>query len=118
MAGKIGEWFCNALEINSPSKVMMRLSESVPEGVAEGMIKGLPYIQRAGNEMTNAIKNIKMPHDISVQPIQSAPAMSQPQTPINVTVYSVLDGKIVSKSIQKDITQAQAANMRMKGVLI
>lgn len=118
MAGKIGEWFSNALEINSPSKVMMRLSESVPEGVAEGMIKGLPYIQRAGNEMTNAIKNIKMPHDISVQPIQSAPAMSQPQTPINVTVYSVLDGKIVSKSVQKDITQAQAANMRMKGVLI
>ena len=44
--------------------------------------------------------------------------MSQPQTPINVTVYSVLDGKIVSKSVQKDITQAQAANMRMKGVLI
>lgn len=59
-----------------------------------------------------------MPRDISVKPIQSAPAMSQPQTPINVTVYSVLDGKIVSKSVQKDITQAQAANMRMKGVLI
>ena len=38
---------------------MMRLSESVPEGVAEGMIKALPYIQKAGNEMTNAIKNIK-----------------------------------------------------------
>lgn len=118
MAGKIGEWFSNALEINSPSKVMMRLSESVPEGVAEGMIKGLPYIQRAGDEMVNAIKNIKMPRDISAQPIQSAPAMSQPESPINVTVYSVLDGKIVSKSVQKDITKTQTAAMRAKGALV
>lgn len=118
MAGNIAKWFGGTLDIHSPSRVMEDLAEWVPAGVAEGMIKGLPYIQRAGNEMTNAIKNIKIPHDISVQPIQSAPAMSQPQTPINVTVYSVLDGKIVSKSVQKDITKTQTAAMRAKGALV
>ena len=118
MAGNIAKWFGGTLDIHSPSRVMEDLAEWVPIGVAESMIKGLPYIQRAGNEMTNAIKNIKIPHDISVQPIQSAPAMSQPQTPINVTVYSVLDGKIVSKSVQKDITKTQTAAMRAKGALV
>ena len=68
--------------------------------------------------MTNAIKNIKMPRDISVRPMQSAPSMSQLQTPINVTVYSMLDGKIVSKSVQKDITKTQTAAMRAKGALV
>ena len=49
--------------------------------------------------------------------LTGAPTMNNNDQQINLTVYSVLDGQIISKTVQKNISKAQTGRMRVKGAL-
>lgn len=60
-AGDIAGWFKGKLEIASPSKVMVKLAKWVPEGVAVGIEKSIPVVDKAvslmADTMTNAVQD-------------------------------------------------------------
>ena len=107
-----------AFDSHSPSKrAADEIGIFVPAGIAEGEIKGLPYIAAANKKIEAEMNkiNVLQSRFTMATRAQSLPAESRA---INVTVYSVLDGKIVSKSVQKDITNTQGAMLRAKGALV
>jgi hypothetical protein len=124
ISGKILDAFYNKLDINSPSKVMRdKVGMSITEGIAVGEEKGLPYITKANKKITDQMKNISIPQigrykfaGIS-ENLTGAPTMNNNDQQINLTVYSVLDGQIISKTVQKNISKAQTGRMRVKGAL-
>ena len=53
LAGNVGKWFSDKLDIHSPSRVMIGIAKWVPEGVAVGIEKGLPIVENAVSTMTD-----------------------------------------------------------------
>ncbi|MGO2892106.1 MAG: tape measure protein [Enterococcus devriesei] len=53
LAGNVGKWFSDKLDIHSPSRVMIGIAKWVPEGVAVGIEKGLPIVKNAVSTMTD-----------------------------------------------------------------
>lgn len=101
-------------EIQAP--MMMRAVPSPVTNIGEA-------IRSANEAMTYAAMSIGRPGsglNISIKEavgrINNVPTSNERQQIINLTTYSVLDGKIISKTVQKDITGSQMAQMRMKGV--
>lgn len=60
-AGDVGGWFKDKLKIASPSKVMIGIAKWVPEGVAVGIEKSLPVVDKAvslmADTMTSAVQD-------------------------------------------------------------
>lgn len=54
IANSVTNIISSALKINSPSKVMMPIGSSVPEGMAVGMLGGVGFINDAGTTLANA----------------------------------------------------------------
>lgn len=111
IASAIQDTFIGRLIIGSPSKWMEREAYFVPEGAAIGIKKGIPLVKEANEEMINAIGGF---NPLSASANLTAPGFETSQT-IDLTTYCYLDGKIVSKTVQKDITKQQSANIRAKG---
>lgn len=53
LAGNVGKWFSDKLDIHSPSRVMIGIAKWIPEGVAVGIEKGLPIVENAVSTMTD-----------------------------------------------------------------
>ncbi|HEQ3527931.1 TPA: phage tail tape measure protein [Bacillus cereus] len=56
IAGEIKKTISGALEINSPSKVMIPVGSAVPEGVGVGMDKGKRFALDAANNVVGTVK--------------------------------------------------------------
>ncbi|MGM0215074.1 tape measure protein [Enterococcus sp. AZ109] len=57
VASSITDTFKNILDINSPSRVMIKLARWVPEGVAVAVDKGVPVVEKAVKSMTDTMTN-------------------------------------------------------------
>ncbi|MEB9339868.1 phage tail tape measure protein, partial [Bacillus cereus] len=58
IAGEIKKTISGALEINSPSKVMIPVGSAVPEGVGVGMDKGKRFVVDAAKNVVGTVKNL------------------------------------------------------------
>ncbi|MBW3216679.1 hypothetical protein KZC64_24285, partial [Salmonella enterica subsp. enterica serovar Javiana] len=56
IAGEIKKTISGALEINSPSKVMIPVGSAVPEGVGVGMDKGKRFVVDAAKNVVGTVK--------------------------------------------------------------
>ena len=122
ISGQILNSFRSSLKMNSPSKLMRdEVGIPISEGIAVGEEQGIPFIKKANKSIVREISNLQMPPKKinylfeNITPIKPAPFMMSQGRPIDVTVYSVLDGKIISKTVQKDISRSQEMRMRAKG---
>lgn len=125
VSGQVLNAFYGALDINSPSKLMRdKVGVQITAGIAAGEEKGIPLIKKANEAIVKEVANMKMPSvnlrgvSGTAGDISPTPMMSSEERAINLTVYSVLDGQIISKTVQKDISKSQSGIMRAKGVVI
>ncbi|PFL34908.1 phage tail tape measure protein [Bacillus cereus] len=96
IAGEIKKTISGALEINSPSKVMIPVGSAVPEGVGVGMDKGKRFVVDAAKNVVGTVKkqmsNMPSVFDFGFQTLHySIPhnalgdfnGYTQPQSPYN-----------------------------------
>lgn len=57
VAGTITDTIKDMLDIHSPSRVMVKIAEWVPKGVAVGIEKATPYVEKAVNFMTDIMQS-------------------------------------------------------------
>ena len=70
MANEQNAAYKNTLDINSPSKVFMKSSESIPEGAAAGVKKGTP-------DAVKSVKNMSLAMQLEAMPKEQYQAMIQ-----------------------------------------
>lgn len=93
IANDVANTMRKALDIHSPSRVMMKIGGFVGEGLAIGMEKSAKLVRKASNTLSNASMTISS-GDISQQTSQLDGENSQS---LNITVESTLDGKILAR---------------------
>lgn len=67
LAGNIGKWFSKKLDIHSPSRVMAKIAQWVPSGVAVGVEKGAPLVEKAMGKLTDVMTDTVKTADPTVK---------------------------------------------------
>jgi tape measure domain-containing protein len=93
IANDVANTMRNALDIHSPSRVMMKIGGFVGEGLALGMEKSAKMVNKASNVLSDAAMNIKT--DAIGQ--HSSQLQDGNNQSLSVTVESVLDGKVLAR---------------------
>lgn len=93
IANDVANTMRSALDIHSPSRVMMKIGGFVGEGLAIGMEKSAKLVGKASTLLSDASMNISS-GAIGQQTSQLTGESSQS---LNITVESILDGKILAR---------------------
>lgn len=94
IANDVANTMRSALDIHSPSRVMMKIGGFVGEGLAIGMEKSAKLVGKASTLLSDASMNISS-GAIGQQTSQLTGESSQS---LNITVESILDGKILARA--------------------
>ncbi|MCM3736451.1 phage tail tape measure protein [Bacillus cytotoxicus] len=101
IASQIKETIAGALQVNSPSKVMIPIGGAVPEGLALGMSKNVKYVLDAANDMAQAavpnIPDIPYNQQSRVNGATFNSAIAQ-QRPIEVHIHNPKEASIAEIS--------------------
>lgn len=100
LAGNVGKWFSDKLDIHSPSRVMIGIAKWIPEGVAVGIEKGLPIVENAVSTMT----------DMMTKAVQDAEPVGLSNDMIVTESYGMPDASQMQASAQQ---ASQAGNQGM-----
>ena len=100
LAGNVGKWFSDKLDIHSPSRVMIGIAKWIPEGVAVGIEKGLPVIEGVVSTMT----------DMMTKAVQDAEPVGLSNDMIVTESYGMPDASQMQASAQQ---ASQAGNQGM-----
>lgn len=93
IANDVANTMRSALDIHSPSRVMMKIGGFVGEGLAIGMEKSAKLVGKASTLLSDASMNISS-GAIGQQTSQLTGESSQS---LSITVESILDGKILAR---------------------
>lgn len=100
VAGNVSKWFKDKLKIKSPSRVMAADASWVPAGIAVGIDKGKPIIQKAIESMT----------DLMTKAVQDAEPVGLSGNMIVTESYGMPDASQMQASAQQ---ASQAGNQGM-----
>lgn len=100
VAGNVSKWFKDKLKIKSPSRVMAADASWVPAGIAVGIDKGKPIIQKAIESMT----------DLMTKAVQDAEPVGLSNDMIVTESYGMPDASQMQASAQQ---ASQAGNQGM-----
>lgn len=100
VAGNVSKWFKDKLKIKSPSRVMAADASWVPAGIAVGIDKGKPIIQKAIESMT----------DLMTKAVQDAEPVGLSGNMIVTESYGIPDASQMQASAQQ---ASQAGNQGM-----
>lgn len=116
IADGITGWITGKLDINSPSRVMAKLGMFTSQGLAEGMLDGARYIDRASTQIADRASNMDIGNRISS-------VNSQIQTHVQHEVsygtnnkpamFNIQFGNQVFQAFVDDISQAQDQGVRL-----
>ena len=110
IADGITGWITGKLDINSPSRVMAELGMFTSQGLAEGMLDGARYVDRASSQIADRASNMDIGNRISA-------VNSQIQTQVQHEVsygtnskpalFNIQLGNQVFQAFVEDINEAQ-----------
>lgn len=117
IADGITGWITGKLDINSPSRVMAKLGMFTSQGLAEGMLDGARYIDRASTQIADRASNMDIGNRISS-------VNSQIQTHVQHEVsygtnnkpamFNIQLGNQVFQAFVDDISQAQGSETSIR----
>lgn len=92
IANDVADTMRKALDIHSPSRVMMKIGGFVGEGLAIGMEKSAKMVNKASNLLSNSAMSVD---DSAIA--QSGQLQVNNNSAMYITVESVLDGKVIAQ---------------------
>lgn len=96
IANNVAETMRRALDIHSPSRVMMKIGGYVGEGLAIGMEKSAKMVNKASDLLSNSAMSAN-----GSALIQSDQVQVNNNSATYITVKSILDGKIIAQDTAK-----------------
>lgn len=107
LAGNIGGWFKEKMGIKSPSRVMAKISQWVPAGVAVGVEKGAPLVDKAMDALTATMTKTVQRADPTVKneiKVESKPT-SMPVDTNQITNDGSLNASAFNTGLQTIVPQ-------------
>lgn len=107
LAGNIGGWFKEKMGIKSPSRVMAKISQWVPAGVAVGVEKGAPLVDEAMDALTTRMTKTVQSADPTVKneiKVESKPT-SMPVDTKQITNDGSLNASAFNTGLQTIVPQ-------------
>jgi phage-related minor tail protein len=101
IANNIKNRIKEALQIGSPSKVMMELGQFTGEGLAEGLQNSISHI----SEMSNRLANAAVPNAQSMSAATQAPLNNNKSLTVNISSPKALDVREANREFNRSLNK-------------